>query len=248
MRRAVLLAAAVITYVLAAWMVAPGFYDGFGPPQPYNWTCPPPQAGATQKPSPGHADIKVIGGVSDANSAFSNDGQIVIGFFAGAFDAGGKTTISVDITPLSTCPQPPGLRFVTNVYYVTANAPLVPVKVKDKAPNVVLRYSNLLPAPSDVYLAADPGGPWTSIGAGLDSQPFTINTRTTSLGYFAAGYPLTSPPPGAVRVGGSQVLPIVVAILIVLVLLAGIPLAVLRRRRSRPIDGEDEEEEPQDQP
>ena len=235
-----LLAAAVVTYVVAAWMVAPGFYDGFGPPLPYNWTCPPPNAGANQKPSSGHVDIKVIGGVSDANSAFSNDGQIVIGFLPGAFDSAGKASISVDITPLSTCPQPPGVRLVTNVYHVTASAPLVP----GKAANVVLRYSNLLPPPSDLYLAPDPGGQWTSVGAARDSQPFTINTRATSLGYFAAGYPLTSPPPRAMRVGGSQVLPIVVAILIGLVLLAGIPLAMLRRRRSGSVV---EEEESQDQ-
>ena len=95
-----------------------------------------------------------------------------------------------------------------------------------------------------MYLAPDPGGQWTSVGAARDSQPFTINTRATSLGYFAAGYPLTSPPPRAMRVGGSQVLPIVVAILIGLVLLAGIPLAMLRRRRSGSVV---EEEESQDQ-
>jgi hypothetical protein len=221
------LAAAVIAYAVAAWMVAPGFYDGFGPPQPYNWTCPPRQAGATQKPASGHVDIKVINGVSDANSAFTNDGQIVVGFLPGAFDVTGKTTISVDITPLPTCPQPPGINFVTNVYDVVASAPLV------KRANVVLRYSNLLPPPSDIYLAADPAGPWKSIGASREAQPFTINSSTAALGYFAAGYPVASPPPGAVRVGGGQTLPIVVAVLIALVLLAGVPLAILRRRRPR---------------
>ena len=104
MRRVALLAAAATTYVLAAWMVAPGFYDGFGPPQPYNWTCPPPQAGANTKPGPGHMDIKVVGGISDAASAYDRDGQIVIGFLPGAFDATGKTVVSVDVTPLPTCP------------------------------------------------------------------------------------------------------------------------------------------------
>jgi hypothetical protein len=43
-----------------------------------------------------------------------------------------------------------------------------------------------------------------------------------------------------VRVGGGQLLPVLVAILIALVLLAGIPLAVMRRRRGR---GEVEPEE-----
>jgi hypothetical protein len=233
-KRAALLAAAVIAYMVAAWMVAPGFYDGFGPVQPYNWTCPPPQAGANLKPSSGHLDIKVIGGVSDANSAFTNDGQVVIGFLPGAFDATGKTTISVDITPLATCPQPAGIRFVTNVYQITATAPLV------KPANLVLRYSNLEPAPTDVYFATDPAGAWKSIGAAQQSQPFTLDTSTKSFGYFAAWYASASPPPGAVTVGGGQVLPIVVAVLIGLVVLAGVPLAMLRRRQSR---GEVEEEE-----
>jgi hypothetical protein len=219
------LAAAVVTYVVAAWMVAPGFYDGFGPQQPYNWTCPPPQAGANLKPSSGHADIKVIGGVSDAGSAFTNDGQIVVGFLPGAFDATGKTTISVDITPLPTCPQPPGIRLVTNVYHVVASAPLV------KRASVVLVYSNLEPAPTAIYQADDPAGPWKPIGAAREAMPFTITTTSASLGYFAAGYPQTAAASGALRVGGGQLLPIVVAVLIAVVLLAGLPLAMLRRRR-----------------
>jgi hypothetical protein len=233
-RRAGLLAAAVAAYAVAAWMVAPGFYDGFGPPQPYNWTCPPPQAGTNTKPSSGHLDIKVVGGISDANSAYDRDGQIVIGFLPGAFDSTGKTTISVDVTPLPTCPQPPGIQFVTNVYQVTASAALA------KSANLVLRYSNLEPTPTDVYFASDAGGPWKSIGAAQQAQPFTIVTSTKSFGYFAAGYASASPPPGAVSVGGgNQTLPIIVAVLIVLVVLAGIPLAILRRRQSR---GEVEEE------
>ncbi|GAC1476067.1 MAG: hypothetical protein PVSMB3_17260 [Candidatus Dormibacteraceae bacterium] len=238
MRRAALLAGAVVTYMVAAWMVAPGFYDGFAPPQPYNFACPPPQAVGTQKPASGHADIKVVGGVSEAGSAFTNDAQIVLGFLPGAFDGAGKTTISVDVAPITTCPQPrpPGIQLVTNVYRATANAPLV------KPSNVVLVYSNVLPQPSAIYLAASPDGPWTSIGANKEAMPWTITTRTKSVGYFAAGYPVSSAPQGAVRVGGGQMLPIVVAILIALVLLAGIPLAMLRRRRAGgEVEAEEEE-------
>ncbi len=227
MRRVALLAAAVGAYVVAAWMVAPGFYDGFGPPQPYNWTCPPPQAGANTKPGAGHVDIKVVGGVSDAGSAYDRDGQIVIGFLPGAFDGTDQTTISIDVTPLPTCPQPPGIRLVTNVYQIIASAPLV------KAANLVLRYSNLEPAPSDVYFASDPAGPWKALGIQQQAQVFTVVTSTKSFGYFAAGYPSASPPPGAVSVGGGQTLPIIVAVLIVLVVLAGVPLAILRRRQSK---------------
>jgi hypothetical protein len=236
MRRVALLAVAVTTYVLAAWMVAPGFYDGFGPPAPYNWTCPPPQAGANTKPGAGHTDIKVIGGISDAASAYDRDGQIVIGFLPGAFDATGKTVVAVDVTPFPTCPQPPGIQFVTNIYQVTASSPLV------KSSDLVLRFSNLVPAPSDIYFASDPAGPWKSLGIAQQAQPFTVVTSTKELGYFAAGYPSASPPPGTPTLGGgSQTLPIIVAVLIVLVVLAGIPLAIMRRRRTAG-DAEEEDE------
>ena len=225
MKRLAGLAFAVIVYTLAAWNVGPGFYDGFGPPQPYNFTCPPPQAGANTKPSSGHLTIKVINGVSDANSAFTDDGQIVIGFLPGAFDVTGKTSVSVDITPLDSCPKIAGLTFVTNVYCIVADAPLV------KDSSLTLAYSNLEPDPSAVYEAPDANGQWTSIGRNSQAQPYTVNTQTRSLGCFVAGYPSTSPPPGAVSIGGGQTLPIVIAVLVVVVVLAGLPLAIVRRRR-----------------
>ncbi len=235
MKRLALLLVAAIAYLLAAWMVAPGFYDGFGPPQPYNWTCPPPQAGANTKPSSGHLEIMVINGKSEANSAFTDDGQIVIGFLPAAFDATGKKSITLEITPLPTCPQPSGLRFVTNVYQITASAPLV------QGSTLELRYSNLEPQPDDIYRADDPDGPWQSIGHASQAAPFTIVTSTTKLGYFAAGYKESSPASGAVVVGGGPVLPIIVAVLIAVVVLAGLPMAVLRRRRALG-GGEDDEE------
>jgi hypothetical protein len=231
-KKIALLAGATLAYLVAAWMVAPGFYDGFGPPQPYNWTCPPPQAGANVKPSSGHLEIKVLNGKSDANSAFTDDGQVVIGFLPGAFDATGKTTITVDITPLPTCPKPTGLQFVTNIYQITASAPLV------QPASLTLRYSNLEPQPDDAYRADDPNGPWQSLGHTSQAAPFTIDTKTIKFGYFAAGYTTGSPPPGSVTVGGGQVLPIVVAVLIVVVVLAGLPLALVRRRASGAVEEE----------
>ena len=227
MKRASLLALGAALYIVAAWLVAPGFYDGFGPPQPYNFTCPPPQAGANLPPSSGHVDIKVIGGVSDANSAFTDDGQLVIGFLPGAFAANGATTITVNIKPLGSCPSPPGIMFVTNVYDIVATQPLTKSAVLD------MRYSNLLPDPSTVYFATDPGGPWKSIAVTNQAQPYVITSSTQQFGYFAAGYPSASPPPGSITVGGGQTLPIVVAVIIVVVLVAGSPIAILRRRQSR---------------
>ena len=234
--RIALFAGAAAGYVLAAWAVAPGFYDGFGPPQPYNWTCPPPQAGANTKPSGGQVVIPVTAGVSEADSAFTDDGQFVIGFLPGSFDAAGKSSITVTITPLSTCPQPPGVRFVTNVYQVTSDATLV------KSANLDVRYSNLEPDPSSVYQASDPAGPWKAVGMNQQAQPYEATTSISSFGYFGAGYPATTPAPGAVNVGGGQLLPIVVAVLIVLVVVAGLPLAVIRRRGRGEPEPDDEAE------
>jgi hypothetical protein len=233
-KRAALLGTAASLYLLAAWIVAPGFYDGFAPQVPYNWTSPPAQAPpGNVQPRSGHLDIKVIDGVSDANSAFTEDSQVAIGFLPGAFNATGKTSISVDIKPESTFPTPTGLHFATNVYLITADAPLV------QPANLVLLYSNVVPAPSFVYWAADANGPWKSIG-GAEGQPFTIQTRPPQLGYFAAGYGANAT--NRSSSGGSQLLPIAVAVLILGVLVAGIPLAMVRRRRAAGESEESEEE------
>ena len=234
MKRLGLLASAAVTYLLAAWMVAPGFYDGFTPQQPYNWVCPPPQAGSNQAPNSGHQVIKVVGGISDANSAFTDpDIQVLLGFNFGVFDSTGKTSITVDIKPVSPCPRASGLTFATNTYLIAADAPLV------KKASLVMRFSDLVPAPSTVYYATSPDGPWTSIGALSQAQPFTIDTTIDKFGYYAAGYPSSA----VSRSGGgsSQLLPIAVAVLIIVVILAGIPLTIIRRRRA-PDDGEEEDD------
>ena len=138
----------------------------------------------------------------------------------------------MDIEPESTFPTPSGLHFATNVYLITADAPLV------KDANLVLRYSDLVPAPSNVYLATGADAQWTSIG-GADTGAFAIQTKTSKLGYFAAGYPGNATK--GTSSGTSQLIPIAVAVLILGVLVAGIPLAVVRRRRDA---GEVEEDEP----
>jgi hypothetical protein len=240
-KRPILIGAAAGVYLLTAWMVAPGFYDGIAPQQPYNWVCTPPIAGANSgvAAAPGHLVVKVIDGVSDAGSAFTDDGQVVLSFLPGAFQATGKTQVTIDITPVSPCPNPPDLHFSTNVYVITADAPLVnnsAASLPCQPACLGMRYSNLIPAPSFIYLAAAANGPWKNIG-GSESQQFVIRTTTNQLGYFAAGYPANATIKGSG--GTSQLLPIAVAVLIVGVLVAGIPLAMIRRRRA---GGEADEE------
>ena len=213
------MAGAAVLYVCIAWSVAPGFYDGIVNPTPYAFTCPPPIAGANVPPRSGHEVIPVVNGVSDPSAPFTDDGQFVIDLLPGAFDAQGKTSVTVDITPLPNCPSPPGVHISTNVYEVTADAPLT------KEAIVVMVYSNLVTDPSYVYRADDPAGPWTNIGANAQARLWTIDTKTSKLGYFVAGYPITK------SSGGGQLLPATVAFLIVAVLLASIPLTLSRRRK-----------------
>lgn len=235
MKAAALLGAAACAYVLASWTVAPGFYDCCATAPIYNGVCPPPGLVAGNlPPKMGSANVKVLSGVSDAASAITDDGQIAVGFVPGAFDGTGKSAISVTITPVSPCPQPAGLHFATNTYLVAATGQLV------KNANLTMDFSGSVPSPSDVYFASTPDGPWTSLGSALTAQPYTINTTIRQLGYFAAGYRANAVSSG----GASQVLPIAVAVLIVGVLVAGIPLAMVRRRRAA--DGIDEPDETDD--
>ena len=55
MKKAALLAAAAILYAVAAWTVAPGFYDGFTPPQPYNFAHIP----IVSSPNPTSGEISL---------------------------------------------------------------------------------------------------------------------------------------------------------------------------------------------
>jgi hypothetical protein len=237
MRRLALVSLVTASYLIASWMVRPGFYDGFAPALPYNFVCSP-TAGTNSgvKPGSGHLEIKVINGVSDASSAFTDDAQVVIGFVPGAFNATGRSSVSVDITPVSHCPNPNDFHFATNTYLVSANAPLL------KGAHLVMTYSDLEPDPSYVYQAASPDGPWTNIGSAQQAQFWTIQPASTvlTLGYFAAGYPSRAISHNSAR---NQLLPAAVAVLILGVLIAGVPLAVIRRRRLVTDIGAEPEEE-----
>jgi hypothetical protein len=227
-RAALLLGAAAIAYAAAAWAVPPGFYDGFQNVTPYRWVSPPPSLRAgNQPPLSGHATDPAIGSSGTAPlTAFTGDGQMVVSFVPGAFQLSpGQSAVTIDIKPAT---RYPALSFTpaTNIYLVTASASLA------KEVLVELQYSNMVPAPSYVYEADQSGGPWRNLGSSQVSAIYTISTRTSKLGYFAAGYPSrVKPPSGAVQVGGGQVLPIVVAAVILLVLVAGVPLVLLRRGR-----------------
>jgi hypothetical protein len=228
-RALLLLGAAAGLYVAAAWSVAPGFYDGFGPQAPYRWVSPPPQfKNSNQPPQPGHGTAAVAGnGQVNPGSAFTQDGQASISWVPGAFVApSDNSPVVIDIKPVASYPDPGNLHLATNVYCITSSSPLAP----GKDVLVTLTFSDQLPAPSDVYEYQD-NAPWRNIGNTGSAAPFSISARATSLGCFAGGYPANAKQTSSgVKVGGGQTLPIVIAAAILVVVLAGIPLAILRRR------------------
>lgn len=227
MRKGALIALAAIAYVLAAWAVRPGFYDGLAPPSPYRWVSPPPslQAG-NQQPLPGHGVDPVLGGSTAPFTTYTNDGQVIISFLPASFKVGSDTKgVDIRITPESSYPAPTGFTPATNVYLVTADAPLV------KGALIQLQYSNAVPSPSYLYGVPQSGGSWKNLGASNVSSVFTISSRSSFLGYFVAGYTKSKPASGTPTVAGGQALPIIIAAVIVLVLVAGVPLALLRRGR-----------------
>jgi hypothetical protein len=225
-RPIVVLVLAVVAYGLAAWAVAPGFYDGIAPPAPYRWVSPPPQfRSSNQQPLSGHATARVASnGQVDPGSVFTQDGQASLSFVPGTFAAPpDRSPVAIDIKPQSTFPDPGAqLQLVTNVYCFTTSSPLVPAK----DPLVTLQFSTAVAQPSAVY-EYEGDGPWRKIGSTGSAAPYYIAARVTALGCFAGG----SPPTGrAAPSSPNQTLPIVAVLAVAIVVLAGIPLLVLRRR------------------
>jgi hypothetical protein len=230
LRRALLFLGLVAgLYVAAAWTVAPGFYDGFGPQAPYRWVSPPPQfKNANQPPLSGQGTIRVnSSGVVDAGSVFTQDGQASISFTPGAFETPpDRSPVTISIRPVASYPKADNIHLATNVYCVTGSSPVAP----GKDVLVTLTFSDQLPAPSSVY-EYQGSGPWNNLGSTGTAAPFSISVRATKLGCFAGGYPANAKQTASgVRVGGGQTLPIVIAVAILAVVLAGIPLALVRRR------------------
>jgi hypothetical protein len=232
--RLALLALALVAaaYPLAALQTPPGFYEGFCPPVDYKFLTPPPQVKSSRAPASAHAEIKVVSGaVQPGFVATADDNpEAQLSFLPGAFSApnGGGPEV-IDIKPVKDYPDPKALSLVTNVYLITSSTPMV------KTSNLRLLYSTLLPAPSSIY-TAQAGGEWQALPSNPSTQSgcSDIVAQITTTGYFAAGYPggSTAPQPGSTTVGGGQALPIIVALAILIVVLAGLPLALVRRRRA----------------
>jgi hypothetical protein len=236
------LLAALVAYLAAAWPVPPGFFDGLAPAGPYRWTSPPAQfKNGNQPPLTGHT-----AGAVPANrqvppgTASTPDRQAAVSWAAGAFQApAGATQATFEIRPVGSFPNPGDVTLRTNVYCITSSASLV----QGQQVLITLTYSDGVPSPTAIYAYPQGGGEWKRLGSAGNAAPFTISVRTGSLACFAGG---TEKAQGSSSSGvPGQSLPLLVAILIVLVLLAGLPLVVLRRRgRGGSDESGDADEEP----
>ena len=241
------LAVAAAAYPVVAFQTPPGFYEGFCPPVDYRFLKPPPQVRAGQPPASGHAEIKIVkAGASEVVDAgfvatADDNPQAQLSFVPNAFQlppAGAREVI--DIKPSAEYPIPSGIAVVTNVYLITSSTPMT---LKS---NLRLLYSTVLPAPSSIY-QAQAGGQWQAVSSSASTSTgcSDISAQVTGTGYFMAGYAsASSSQTGGARVGGGQLLPIIVALAILIVVLAGIPLAFVRRRRPGDEDAADPPRQP----
>lgn len=219
-------------YPVVALQTPPGFYEGFCPPVDYHFVTPPPGVKNSKQPAAGHAELKIVGGVVGPPfflATADDNPQAQLSFVPGAFPPppGGGPEV-IDIKPVGSYPGPTGITIVTNVYDITSSTAMV------KTSNLRLLYSTVLPAPSSIYVAQT-GGTWKAIASNPSSSTgcSDIVAAVDTTGLYMAGYPSNSSQPnGSTTIGGGQVLPIVVALAILIVVLAGVPLAVVRRRRA----------------
>ena len=221
MKRTVALGAAAAAYVVAAWSVRPGFYDGPAAPN-YAYVSPPPVVAAINvAPTSGSGTVGAAGGVVTTRDQPVAQAAVYIS------KAGLPGSTEIQIKP-SAPPPPRDVTLTGNVYCFSGTnelAPGVPARI-------VLLLPVYQPSPDAMYFAASPDAfAWSSLGGSLDQSTFLFSAQTPSYGCFALGY--KTPKPGSGPTIGGALLPAITAVLIAIVVLAGLPLAARRRRGRR---------------
>jgi hypothetical protein len=223
------LAVAAVVYVLAAWLVAPGFFDGFAPAAPYHWISPPPDLkNSNQLPSSGRATIAVQNGAAQSGHLYTSDQQAAITYPSQSFaapQAGAEVTL--EIQPVAGYPDLGGIVAAGDVYLITVSTRLISPVV------VTLRYgSQQSGPPTHIFAAETSTSAWKALGSVNTSVPYTVSASTATLGYFVVGFPPAPPstPAPTQAPGGPPVVLIVAVAAVALVVLAGFPLIAARRR------------------
>jgi hypothetical protein len=242
-RPILILSATSAAYIAMAWMSPPGFYDGFAPTAPYNWVSPPPQSAAGNKqPLSGHVIVKVSDGQSQAFLVSTDDGQARIDLSKGAFEvAPGTNEIVVDIKPQRQYPAISGFQAGSNVYLLSASAPLKGAQV------VSLMYPGDQAPPSNLFFAGPAARTWSRAPEQPTAATYYLSGTVTAFGYLVAGSPTTanSGEDGSTGItldlrNRAVVLPLIAIVAVGIVLLVALPFWLRSRanpqgrRRSRP--------------
>jgi hypothetical protein len=228
-KRLAALALVAAAYVAAAWLVAPGFFDGFAPAAPYRWVSPPPDLrSGNQPPTSGRTTIALQNGAAQSGHLYTTDQQAAVTFPTQSFAVPQDgTPLTLSIAPVASYPELGGIVPAGNVYLVTASARLISPIV------VTLRYgSQQSGPPSDIFAAETSTSAWRALGSVNTSVPYTVSASTPTLGYFVVGFPPApaSTPAPAQSPAGSPLILIVVVAAAALAVLAVLPFVVARRR------------------
>jgi hypothetical protein len=235
-RRPVALAVAAVAYVLAAWLVAPGFFDGFAPAAPYHWVSPPPDLkNSNQVASGGRATIGVQNSAAQAGHTYTTDQQAAVTYPSQSFAAPpAGTPLTLEIQPVATYPALGAIMPAGNVYLVTVSTRIISPVV------ITLRYgSQQVGPPSDIFAAETATSSWRTLSSVTSSVPYTVSASTQTLGYFVVGFP---PAPASTRApassgGGPPVAVLVAVAAAALVVLAGVPFLLARRQATETDSG-----------
>jgi len=240
-RRPVALAIVTAAYVLAAWLVAPGFFDGLAPAAPYHWVSPPTDLkSSNQAPSGGRATIGVQNGAAEAGHLYTTDQQAAVTYPSQSFAVPpAATQLTLQVQPVATYPPLGGITPAGNVYQVSVSTRIISPVV------ITLRYgSQQVGPPSTIFAAETPTSGWRTLGSVNSTVPYTVSASTQTLGYFVVGFPATSSTaPPASSGGGPPVAVLVAVAAAALVVLAGVPF-LLARRQAETDSGSGSEPEP----
>jgi hypothetical protein len=182
-------------YILSAVLVQsagqPVFplFDGFGPPQPYRWVSPPPEAAANnQPPTPGVGEVSLKGAAQNFFVS-TEDGQASL---AGVNTAlarqprGNKVKVSLTpLDPQSLGSPPRGLIFDGNAYEIEATyAPSGEEAVIEGKVQVIFRY----PRRANVVLQLV-GSEWQRLESFVIRPSLQVYAEVDELGTFVAAGP-----------------------------------------------------------
>jgi len=231
----VVLAVAAGLYVVAAWQVEPGFYDGFpNPPDTYRWVKTPDGVTSNgQAPLPGAATLAVSTDHTRVAAGHVATGekppQAELTIPAGAFNPPVADTVQVDLTPTAASGRPATAVVVGNLYCVTSTASLA----KGAQLKLTLTYSSQLPSADAVFRYDDETQTWSRLASVHDGQAATVTATITSLGCYAPASLAAASVPSNPVVAGNRTLVYIGGGAAILVLLAGFPFYLRQRRAGR---------------